>query len=270
MRTCVLTDGTLNLINEANIKPYNEVSKLLYENYKRNVLGVGLEDKQLLIVAGPNGSGKSSLSVNLLGHELFPKFYITPDELVKNVEYSIIENEYVRYSTAMSVCEEIRRETVVRGSSLAFETVLSTPEKLDFLKFASENGYKISSLFVATNSPEVNIDRVSKRVEQGGHDVPVDKIRQRYYRSLSNLAVLFLLSDSMIVVDNSVKPQVILIKDGVRAVKLFGNKDWLESYLIEPLQECGFRFDTISDEEESKKFVEKYHHSKREDMMRFW
>ena len=41
--------------------------------------------------------------------------------------------------------------------------------------------------YVATDDPGINASRVSERYEQGGHDVPPDKIAARYVRSLANL-----------------------------------------------------------------------------------
>ena len=52
------------------------------------------------------------------------------------------------------------------------------------MKNAAANGYKVYLYFVSTESPEINIYRVSLRTEKGGHDVPPETIRRRYYRSL--------------------------------------------------------------------------------------
>lgn len=55
------------------------------------------------------------------------------------------------------------------------------------MKKANAAGYKIYLYFVATESPEINILRVAKRVKDGGHHVPEDKIRKRYTGALSLL-----------------------------------------------------------------------------------
>lgn len=47
------------------------------------------------------------------------------------------------------------------------------------------NYYKVHLYFVATESPEINVSRIKEvRVKQGGHDVPDEKIRSRYHRTL--------------------------------------------------------------------------------------
>ena len=53
---------------------------------------------------------------------------------------------------------------------------MSHPSKLDFIKSAKEQGFRIYLYFVALNDPEMNKGRVETRVLQGGHDVPANKI----------------------------------------------------------------------------------------------
>jgi len=52
------------------------------------------------------------------------------------------------------------------------------------MKEAVARGYKVYLYFVSTESPEINIYRVSLRKDKGGHDVLPETIRRRYYRSL--------------------------------------------------------------------------------------
>lgn len=79
----------------------------------------------------------------------------------------------------------LRKSLLDEGKKITFETVFSHPSKLDFMKEAIANGYKVYLYFVATEDAEINVSRVKEvRVKQGGHDVPDDKIRSRYGRSL--------------------------------------------------------------------------------------
>jgi predicted ABC-type ATPase len=76
------------------------------------------------------------------------------------------------------------KRLIDEGEKCSLETVFSHPSKLEMMQRASENGYKVYLYFVATESPEINIERVGSRVRSGGHDVPSDRIVARYYRSL--------------------------------------------------------------------------------------
>ena len=50
---------------------------------------------------------------------------------------------------------------------------------------------------------ELAVQRVRHRVTAGGHDVPEDKIRQRYQRLWALVAAAILRSDSATIYDNS-------------------------------------------------------------------
>ena len=74
------------------------------------------------------------------------------------------------------------------GRKMTFETVFSHPSKLDFMREAIEEGYRVYLYFVATEDPSINVYRVKEvRVKEQGHDVPEDKIRSRYHRCLDLL-----------------------------------------------------------------------------------
>ena len=47
-------------------------------------------------------------------------------------------------------------------------------------------GYETRLIFVALDNPETAIRRVAIRVAKGGHDIPEDTIRRRFFRGLRN------------------------------------------------------------------------------------
>lgn len=57
--------------------------------------------------------------------------------------------------------------------------------------------------FIATEDAEINVSRVAKRVAEGGHDVPKQRILERYRKSLAILPELLKFSDKAILYDNS-------------------------------------------------------------------
>ena len=96
-----------------------------------------------------------------------------------------------------------RRQLVSQGRSFTFETVMSSPDKIEFMRHAQKLGFRTYLYFVATEDAEINIDRVANRVSEGGHNVPTDKIIARYHRSLKLLADAIRASDRAYVFDNS-------------------------------------------------------------------
>ena len=140
---------------------------------------------RLIIVAGPNGSGKTTITEKLLSHEWMEGcVYINPDIIAEedfggwNSQEAILK--------AANHAKEIRENCLKDRTDMAFETVFSSPEKLDFVKRAKKLGFFIRLFFICTDSPSINAGRVTMRVIKGGHDVPIPKIISRYYRSILN------------------------------------------------------------------------------------
>ena len=134
----------------------------------------------ILVFAGPNGSGKSTVIKKHMESPDVPQIYICPDDIAK--EYIDIKDEKERYLKAMTEAEKLRNYAMENGISFIFETVLSVSSKIDFLKQAKEKGYTIEAVYITTKSPNINIVRVNKRVLEGEHGVPQDKIVARYYK----------------------------------------------------------------------------------------
>ena len=92
--------------------------------------------------------------------------------------------------------------------------MFSTNQVPKFIKTAKESGYKIVLHYIATEDTDINIARVAKRVTEGGHDVPKDKIIERYSKSLAILPELLGFVDNAIVYDNSLESlRAFLVKE---------------------------------------------------------
>ncbi len=158
---------------------------------------------RLLVVAGPNGSGKTTVTERGLAHTWFAGCaYVNPD--------LIAQRELGDWNNPAAVLEAARIATVRRqgcideGRSLAFETVFSARDKVEFVRNARRRGYFCRLFFVGTASATINAARVADRVMAGGHDVPIRKIIDRYYRSIGNCAAVAAEVDRLYLYDNSV------------------------------------------------------------------
>jgi len=193
----------------------------------------------LFMFAGPNGSGKSTLINNFLNepkHQGLP--YICPDAFF-SLFYPNPPSDPVEYKQcyikSMKHSESLRRLLLTNGDDFAFETVFSTIEKVDFLREAKDRGYLLSVNFVSTDGPETNIARVAQRVGQGGHDVPKDKIIQRYYRSMEQLQYLFGLADELSIYDNSAARYRLVYQHNASNYYFnpkFAREQWVCKYVI--------------------------------------
>jgi predicted ABC-type ATPase len=180
---------------------------------------------RLLVVAGPNGAGKTTITERGLAHKWFQDCeYINPD--------AIAQDELGDWNDAASVLRAAqlaaqRREACLReGRSVAFETVFSATDKPDFVRRALALGYFVRIFFVGTDRPEINAARVARRILQGGHEVPIRKIVDRWSRSIANAASIAAEVDRIYVYDNSVDDRdallVLRAADG-RVVKAYGD-----------------------------------------------
>ncbi|KXS44151.1 hypothetical protein HWN40_04015 [Methanolobus zinderi] len=106
------------------------------------------------------------------------------------------------------------RHSLIRTKErlFSFETVFSHPSKIDFLKMAEEHGWAVYLYFVSTQDPEINCERVAERVLRGKHDVPQDKIRERYTKAHDNLYPALKHCRRAYIFDNSIKMQLIAEK----------------------------------------------------------
>jgi predicted ABC-type ATPase len=201
-------------------------------------------NKTVFVFAGPNGSGKSSIVNVYMNNGICPEPYICPDNIVRVMkEESNDADEYDLYMAAMRRADKTRKEYVLSGKSFTFETVFSNMEKLKFLRFAKAYGFHTVVTYVTTSDPSINIRRVRRRVSEGGHDVPENKIRSRYERSMSLMAEVVAFADEAEVYDNSVdevSPELLFKKysDGTMYVR--SALPWVSKYLYEPLTEMGY------------------------------
>ncbi len=180
----------------------------------------------LCVVAGPNGSGKTTTTVQLLASEWSrDAAYINPDDIAQQRFGDWNSEEAVR--AAAEYATRWRYECLARHESFTFETVFSSHEKLDFLRKAKAEGFFVRFFFVCTENPTVNVMRIAKRYLSGGHEVPISKIIDRYYKSLAQAAEAIKLVDRAYVYDNSVenaKPQLLFRTVDGEPYKVYAQK----------------------------------------------
>ena len=143
-------------------------------------MGSPFDQRPIVVaLAGPNGAGKTT----------FYHAHLQPAGLrFVNADVLARDLELEPYAAA-KVADAVRRELVRQRESFVFETVFSDPvgDKLAFLKEAMAADYTVVLCFIGISGPKISEQRVAMRVSQGGHDVPSEKLRTRYPRTLANL-----------------------------------------------------------------------------------
>lgn len=161
----------------------------------------------LCVVAGPNGSGKTTTTIQLLDNEWTKdSIYINPDNIAQETF-----GDWNSQSAVLKAAEratQMRYECLEQGRNFVFETVFSAPEKLEFLRKAKEKGFFVRLFYVCTSDPAINVNRITQRYLNGGHEVPISKIISRYYKSLVNMSEAITFVDRAYIYDNSVENQL--------------------------------------------------------------
>ena len=111
---------------------------------------------------------------------------------------------------ASVIADFVRQHLLDEGSSFTFETVMSHPSKVEFMREAQTRGYRTYLYFVSTEDPDINVDRVKIRVHEGGHPVAPEKVRERYVKSLGLLPEAVAASDRAYIFDNSGDRSILL------------------------------------------------------------
>jgi predicted ABC-type ATPase len=157
---------------------------------------------QIVVIAGVNGAGKSSL----VGSRIRTRglTYWNPDERTKRMleadpELSLQDAN----SAAWHVGREILEEACESDARLLFETTLGGRTITNVLERAARSGKRIRMVYVGLDSVEKHIARVARRAAAGGHDIPEDRIRQRWERSLVNVIHLLPVLARLDLHDNS-------------------------------------------------------------------
>ena len=165
---------------------------------------------RLHIIAGCNGAGKTTAFNTLLPKMLDCMEFVNADEIARGV--SPFQPEKVAIEAGRIMLKRMR-DLLANKVDFAFETTLSSKLFVQFIRNAQLEGYLISLTFFWLNNPELAIERVKERVACGGHNIPEDVIRRRYWAGINNLSKLYLpICDYWTIIDNSDAPFKIIAK----------------------------------------------------------
>jgi len=154
---------------------------------------------RLDLVVGPNGSGKSTLIETTL-------VALMPWNVVVNADV-IAAQRWPGHATehaydAARIAERTRAQLIARRQPFIAETVFSHPAKVELVRAAQAAGFTVA-LHVLLVPELLSVERVRSRVAAGGHDVPEEKIRQRYHRLWQNVVAATALADTTVAYDNA-------------------------------------------------------------------
>jgi len=168
---------------------------------------------RMYIISGCNGSGKTTASYTLLPELLDCSEFVNSDEFAKSLAPFHPETAFI---TASRYMLKKSQYLFARREDFCIETTLATRSLVKMVRSAQDQGYFVTVVYLWLRSPEIAVQRVAARVEAGGHDVPPDVIRRRYYTGIEYFFRIYVpASDKWMLVDNS-ENQFQLIAEGTR------------------------------------------------------
>lgn len=179
----------------------------------------------LYIIAGCNGAGKTTASFSLLPSILNCDIFINADEIAREIAPGEVEK--VAFEAGRQMIEQINARIRER-ETFAFETTLSARSYRETILFAQALGYHVTLLFFWLESVEMAIDRVARRVKEGGHNIETEVIRRRYNRGIKNLFEIYipLVSETMINNNSFGIPELVVSKSLGRKFEIKNFEIW--------------------------------------------
>lgn len=155
----------------------------------------------LYIIAGPNGAGKTTFANRFLPDFVGCKNFVNADLIAAGLSPYSPELAVVEAGRLMlKRMDELARQKVDFG----FETTLATRTLVSRINKLRKMYYEIHLFYLWVQSPDLAAERVAKRVEKGGHNVPIETIRRRYFSGIQYLVNLYMpLCDAWTLFDNS-------------------------------------------------------------------
>lgn len=140
-----------------------------------------MNNKHLYIIAGANGSGKSTFCSEFLQEE--PLTFLNADDIAKNLCPDNMES--VKISAGKELYKKLN-DLLESKTSFAIESTLAGSNYVKVIQKAKDLGYEITLIYTFLDDENLCINRIKTRVLKGGHDIPDEDVKRRYYRSKNN------------------------------------------------------------------------------------
>lgn len=194
----------------------------------------------ILVLAGVNGAGKSSIGGEFA--QMPGTFFYNPDTIAARIRGLHPDiSATLANAHAWQIGKSLLEGAIDAGRDYRFETTLGGRTITELLVKASRAGHRVHVWFCGLASPELHIERVRRRVACGGHDIPQEKIHERWRNSRENLIRLLPHIHHLRVYDNSheadpaagERPQPVLLletRDGLITAPedLSGAPEWAQ------------------------------------------
>ena len=161
------------------------------------------------IIAGPNGAGKTTFALDYLPL-VDCHIFLNADMIAAGLAPFRAQTKQVEAGKLF--LREIG-QSIASRENFAFETTLSGKSHLSRVRRMLAEGWRVNLVYLWLPRVEASVNRVRRRVQQGGHNIPEQDIHRRYPRSLENLFRFYApLCTETECFDNSTKPRRLIFR----------------------------------------------------------
>jgi predicted ABC-type ATPase len=193
----------------------------------------------LYILAGSNGTGKTTYYETAVAEGFIDSSlpFVNVDLITRSLPGGYQAENFIK-------ADEIARHNIGSHiktmSDFMIESNLATQKDYDWLYSMIKKGYELVLFFLHTSYVEININRVQKRVAEGGHNIPIPIIEHRYQMVLTYLKGNLQIFQRAYLIDNSGETALVMaeLNAGTLISKHSNSLLWLNDalYIIERIK----------------------------------
>jgi len=177
------------------------------------------------LIAGPKGVGKTTFAMKRLEAVSGSINFVNFDEIARGLSPlrpAAAEREAARLALARVT------HFIDSGSTFALETTLSGKAQLRLIEQADRAGLAANLLYFTVADPATCLERIARRVAEGGHDVAEEVVRRRFARSLDKLPAYLDVCDLWRIYESS-RPSPSLALEGRKGTTTYADTEVLQS-----------------------------------------
>jgi predicted ABC-type ATPase len=146
--------------------------------------------QEIIVIAGPNGAGKTSFANKYLSSFRGRFVFLNADEVAREIALPDVPQARLDLRAGREMLARID-DCIAAGLNIAFETTLASLSYARKIPAWQQAGCSVALVYLRLPSVEMSIERVRRRVAQGGHGIPEDVIRKRFSKSLDYFERLY-------------------------------------------------------------------------------
>jgi predicted ABC-type ATPase len=179
----------------------------------------------MYVISGCNGAGKTTASYTILSEMLQCRDFVNSDEIARGI--SPFDLSHAAIDAGRVMLKRIKELTDTK-EDFAFETTLAVRSYASLIEKTKKKGYEIMLVYFWLNSPDLAVERVQNRIIAGGHSIPENVIRRRYWSGMRNLFNIYMpLSDRWLLINNSETPSSLIAEgSGLKEIKIYNSRDY--------------------------------------------